>query len=960
MKVNLKKLGAIVAGATILASSVAFAGLMFGNTALVNDQGNTVAKIVVGESAAASDGVAAANIAAQIAAKAWKSTVFTASVSGESTCTVGGPGSGGACAISEEKAKLEITVPGSATPGTYTLKSLVADVTDRTIRDRGQGSLLVFNRTTAETSDEAHPFSDGASSGGLSGVSNEELFRISGAEFDPFAEVTVKDNDAGKDYKEKQSLFVNAHSQYRDTFDDIGGRFKDFVYQIKFTNDQYGIPVCTKSVNASWAPDSCTSTSTDHTQNHKVKIKFLGSDWVITKLDISSPAVSSTDNETTVRSGGEINLAKESVGGIINVGESLEAAGGVRVRLDDIKEGSTASEQHAIVSILDANDAVLKQTTIAPGVTQTVSTAGGVQVRVRVFKTAPGYTFGAKWADMSVISNELILKDGDVIDVNGDRDKNSKWKVRLTWKNRDTGQDNDTDHLRSILIYRDISDFFKKGEGYNLADDPTGFKFTYKGLDLNPSSSTDYDTLKYEFVELGSSGFTYVADGSTTTTRESNATGYLRITTSVSGGFSTSQGTGSEVRVLLLTDGTGGLLGTVGNLTKSAFDGFNSGGFHVLVPGSTIMKLEGTPERWVFLGNLTSTATLNGWANDTYVNLQYSTAGAAASLGSGGLIRIGWGGAGNFSGGAAWGSPIGSTTGTSGGANFSSADRTGYANTLVDVGGVVIHLSEDAGEEQSASKPDAVSAFFNITAKSFNKDSPNSRYLKDKCTVASAANFSSTRASHDLEGVTSMPTQREINYITHRGTVCKELSDTVFTLKVPKAKVAHPQYVLSTAEAAAGDSSGYQATLGEGESYEVPGTGGIVVKVKEITEAVGACGVGTGAAPACTVDSQGLSAVVLADGKDPKASYTGAIAGNVGNLVVLDRDAGDVDVLVTVGGPAVNQVTKRELEGASVNFETERKVVREVVPGKRIVVAGYSAEDTLEAAQDFISALKRQ
>src|SRR3989338_5859079 len=136
MKVNLKKIGAMVAGATILASSVAFAGLWFGNTELVNAQGNTAAKVVVGENAAASDGVAAANIAAAIASNAWKSTVFTASVSGEATCAAGGAaGEAGACAISNEKAKLEISVPGSATPGTYTLKTLVGDLTDRTLLD---------------------------------------------------------------------------------------------------------------------------------------------------------------------------------------------------------------------------------------------------------------------------------------------------------------------------------------------------------------------------------------------------------------------------------------------------------------------------------------------------------------------------------------------------------------------------------------------------------------------------------------------------------------------------------------------------------------------------------------------------------------------------------------------------------------------------------------------------------
>ncbi len=955
MKVNLKKIGAMVAGATILASSVAFAGLMYGNTVLVNDQGNTAAKVVVGEKALASDGVAAANIAAAIASNAWKSTVFTASVSGDPTCSVGGGEAGaGACAISNEKAKLEISVPGAATPGTYTMKSLVADITDRTIRDRGQSSLRVYNRTTAETSDEAHPFTDGGTTtSGLSGVSQEELFRIDAAAFSPFAEVSITDPDAGKTYKEKQYLFVRAESQYDNSLDKVGGKFTSFVYQVKFTHDQYGIPVCTKSNGSSWEESggACTTTNTDHTQNHKVKIKFLGSDWVITKFDDPNSAI---NNETALNSGGEINLAKESVGGIINVGECLDAAGGLKVCLDDIKEGSTASEQHAIVSVKDANGALLKQTTISPGTTQTVSVSGGTQVRVRVFKTAPGYTFGAKWADMSVISNELVMKDGDIVEVNNDRDKNSKWKVRLAWKNKDTGSNNYTDHLRSILVYRDYYATLNEGEGYNLVEEPLGFKFLYKGMD---TVASDYDTLKYEFRDLGSSKFAYAADGSTSTNRESNASGYILITTTVSGGFSTAQGTGHEAVVLLLTD-------TAANLTANITVGLDSG-FSTrpsLIPGDVLLKLEGSPDRYVFVANLTYTGITSPFAtgipaNDTYANLQYSTAGSAASISGGGLIRIGWSTGGNASG--ATGS-VGNFRSVYGGANFSS-DSQNSPHTVAGTGGLVILLAEDGGEDQSVSKPSAVAAYFNLTAKSFNKDSPNTRYQKDRCTIASVANYSSTLATHDLETATGMPAQKEVNYVTHRGTICQPINDNSFTLKVPKGRPAHPQYILSTAEAATSEASGYQATLGEGESYEVPGTGGITVKVKEITEDVGACGVGTGAAPACTVDSSGLSAVVLADGKSPKASYEGASAGSVARgLVVLDRDASETDVYVTVGGPAVNEVTKKALEGAAVNFATDKKVVKEVANGKRIVVAGYSAADTLEAAQDFINALKRQ
>ncbi|NYZ74214.1 S-layer protein [Candidatus Micrarchaeota archaeon] len=119
MKVNLKKIGAIVAGATILASSAAFAGLMFGSTTLVDDNGAPVAKVVLGSNAAPSDAVAASLIAGKLVSETYKSETLTAQVSGTALCT-GGSGSGGTCAISNEKAQLEITVPGSAAAGTWT------------------------------------------------------------------------------------------------------------------------------------------------------------------------------------------------------------------------------------------------------------------------------------------------------------------------------------------------------------------------------------------------------------------------------------------------------------------------------------------------------------------------------------------------------------------------------------------------------------------------------------------------------------------------------------------------------------------------------------------------------------------------------------------------------------------------------------------------------------------------
>src|SRR5271157_2702623 len=132
MKVNLKKIGAIVAGATILASTAAFAGLMFGSTTLVDDNGAPVAKVVVGSNAMPSDGVAAALIAGAIVSNTYKSQTLTAQVSGTAACTPSAASSNatGTCSISNEKTTLQITVPNSVAAGTWTGQNLIGDWLD--------------------------------------------------------------------------------------------------------------------------------------------------------------------------------------------------------------------------------------------------------------------------------------------------------------------------------------------------------------------------------------------------------------------------------------------------------------------------------------------------------------------------------------------------------------------------------------------------------------------------------------------------------------------------------------------------------------------------------------------------------------------------------------------------------------------------------------------------------------
>jgi len=192
----------------------------------------------------------------------------------------------------------------------------------------------------------------------------------------------------------------------------------------------------------------------------------------------------------------------------------------------------------------------------------------------------------------------------------------------------------------------------------------------------------------------------------------------------------------------------------------------------------------------------------------------------------------------------------------------------------------------------------------------------------------------------------------EEGLVTDRGSKFVSMDDEQVRFNMAKS-IAKAQFVLAASESTATTDS-VTKILGVGDETSV---GGVKIKVKDITEKVGACAVGTGVTPSCTIVSTGVSATIM---PDDVAELSAAVQYPLTtSLVVLDKDAVDTDTVVTVGGPVVNTVTKSVLEGSGVDFTATPKVVKEVVAGKKIVVAGLTAEDTLSAAADFIAAVKK-
>lgn len=921
MKVNLKKIGAIVAGATILASSVAFASLWYGNTQLVNDNGAPTAKVVVGANAAASDGVAAANIAARIANEAYKSTTLSAQVSGTPSCTL--PEGEGKCSVSNEKVTLEITVPGQTAEGTFLMKSLIGDNIDRVLLDRGANSLSStgYNGAT-DTSDSSNPYANGTVNNALSSDAVTSLFRINGAQFDPFKTVTLSDDVSGRSYQEMQSLWVQGNTQYSDSADSVVARLQHVAYTLQFkgATDDVGVPKCTTPENSTLYAQCSSSSNSDYlTATHRVKVWFLGEEWIVS--DMTVPGTQNGMNqETAVKTGGTVKLAKESQSGILNQGESFDL-GDVKLVLDDLEaHGETAN---AIISIVDANGNILKKDKATPGATKEI-TAGGKTYRVHVYKVAPGYTFGAKWADMAVYSKELTLTSGQKLDP--DYDNNKEWKVVLGWKNKggDSTDATQVDSLRTVIVFTTntqklITDDLAKGSSVPIVQDPTNWKLTFSGL-----TTVEYDDLLFKLERSSQkrlSGVRVIA-----TADNCNVTvPFVLVTSGTSGSVFTVSGAVSSGSANKFYIATNGMQCDTGGAYAGA--------------GSIIMPESNEDNNYAVLNNTHGAATATG----TVLNVTYSLAGDSQTYAGGGLIMVAAASDANVS------FPFNNITVGINNVTTAGSGRSDY----------LFLITEKAGEGESygtsgkflfgmdnASSASGSTFNYDDTATGNPAGISGAYFVKDKVRYVQAGPVTTAFSN----------STKEEGFISERGSQFVSLDDETAKFKIAR-QLAYSQFTL----AGTGSASNPEATtkiMAEGDETTL--SGGIKLKVKSIDETVGACSVGTGSKPVC--DPKSLTASLVDEsGTEVGQSLKTAVPYSVTTpLVVLDKDAASADVVVTVGGPAVNSVTASVLEGSSVDFTATPVVQKEMVAGKKVVVAGLTAEDTLQATKDFLAALKKQ
>jgi len=467
--ISVKRIAAVAAGAAMIGA--AFAGAVtpegLGSYPFFSN-GEPQVKIVVGARAAASDGVAAANIAAMVGNLAYTSRAIEIQGQDRLVCT-GGAGSA-TCTLGDKSATLEITTPGVNPAVAYEMKTYIADYLNRDAPDQYRNNTGVNTKYTA--GGNIYPATAGTSTYYGKKVGNSE----SPLAFNGY----VQDNTANKKYQEDERYYFFSNAAYSDADKKVEALANQMAYQVQFVDP---LPPCTL-MDTSGASgtvqmngfNGCKS-SADLTQNHHVKINFLGDQWSIVEL---------TGVYNTTAASARVTLGKEIVtNGLMQVGDSVtDPTSNYSVKLISVSPFSTTTAQlrDAQFQAFDGSGNLIGTYRIIEGSSDTIS---GPSIVVKVNKLFSG-TGGVANADVTLYSSRLELKQGQL-----DNADNRNWQVQLELANVTGTAGVSSDALKAIKLYRlTVPDMYNAGDSANIVDKPTAMKWTWNGI-----STVDHDTL---------------------------------------------------------------------------------------------------------------------------------------------------------------------------------------------------------------------------------------------------------------------------------------------------------------------------------------------------------------------------------------------------------------------------------------------------------------------------------
>jgi len=569
---NAKRIAAVAASLLVglaLAGSVSFS-----NIPIINSAGQPVVQIVVGSQAKPSDGVVAANIAAVIGNLAYTSTPVTATVNGTGalTCSVTTPTCTltnkqvyiGVRGLVAPSGSYEISaLIGSVLNGgvfssgkLQATKSLDSTGDYSFARSTGTGPYTIPTVSTPISPYEGavsgyigSPLLPTNNSGGVSFSSFTALPSGSSYYYDNLLGITntyvPSLMSASGPYSATEELFISGFPVYDQAINNFALLEANGAYQITF-----GLPIH----------------MIKNGQINRAQIRFLGQNWTIFNYNVSSLTPPPSGQFVV---GGELQLAQSMTPlTTVFVGQNL-TSGPFTVKLLDLSYPNSSGVSRADVAVYK-NGVMYNQTAIAPGSMMEFNVSG-TPIYLSVTQTFPGLYASQKWAKMQLFSNVVNLTSGDEFDsANPTWNVALRWTSNQSSLTPTTFPGNA--ELEGIIIYGnttqpqagEYSNYMTLTPGQNMTfiTNPAVWKVTFAGDSLGTPSAgnSNYDVLTFSTSQ--SSSFKYYNEGS-----QSSITKYQWTT---SGSFSSTGGTTPPGNETAITEPAN--LFTVTSSMSTAFD----------------------------------------------------------------------------------------------------------------------------------------------------------------------------------------------------------------------------------------------------------------------------------------------------------------------------------------------------------------------------------------------------
>ncbi len=971
-RLNAKRIGVLAAS---LLFGLAVAGpVSFSNIPIINSAGQPVVQVVVGSQAQPSDGVVAANIAAVIGNLAFTTTPVTATVAGKGglSCVV----TTATCTVSGQQVYLGES--GTSTPaGSYGFTALIGSVLNRGITlgspistktpQSFASGYASQNDVALYTTTNSPPDSPYIGTTVPTSMSATASYNGGGMAFNGFSNTLGGDNlmvignsqfptlmsNAGT-HGESEYLFLTGFPVYDQQTSSPS--VKNFAvlnaggaYEVLFNN-----PIHEPWVHSSSSGISGGSVTVGTNGINNAEISLLGQNWTIVSATL--PGTTTGVSSTVATTGGKIGLAASLVPlSTVYVGKNL-TSGPFTVQLADLGQAGTSGVSPAAINVY-YNGVLTNSSSIYPGNTVKYNVSGS-NLYVKVNQTFAGLYAYQKWAKIQMYSGVYnISGSGGVFN----QTTNPGWNVYLLWTNKTTDTPSD---LSGIILYNSTPTMLTSGQSFTFIQDPKAYKVTLAGDTLG----NNYDHVTVASQYAGSVNYANTpgstGNGLGNINNINETAQELVVTSTIPDAFTVGGFTGSTVTYDLtpyaLAETANGLGTTVGgNAVVNAVLTMGTGATPFV---TSTYQLIATIKGYGNTGTpTTATATFSGasgtfatgtrFYNITSITLNRALPGVTITA------QVGTGGTGNVLATLSTTSQpqvMYTVTGQNyqslaSGASVTYNQQNGQPTTKFDLTAPSSPVS--FGSQNS---------FFQYTMNEINVPSQSSSQDQFAFNIVNSTagvgattlfylNYSATDAHNNVtyqssQGNSVLAPQ---GFISERGSKVASIGPTNLAFDMAE-NVDSLQFVVGTVNSTVSSSSG--KTVGPysiGQSTNLPN-----VTIANITAKCTVTGAGSG----CTVSGMGnLTGVPTVQNATTPVKLNTATQ----PLVVLDSNANSASTLIVVGSKYVNSVAQ-QIFSQNPSLDSSfgpGSVVAQAFGSNRILVAGYYANQTVQAGNQFIQAL---